>query len=73
MLSSGHRRGQAWPLIIGAIVGGLAGLGAAYVFVRTRQQAGKEEASVTPSSAVRLAVLLLGLLRQVAEIAEGHK
>ncbi|MGA2112255.1 MAG: hypothetical protein ABSG98_08920 [Anaerolineales bacterium] len=73
MLSSGNRRGQGRALLIGAIVGGLAGLGAAYLFVRARQRTGKEGAAVTPSSAVRLGVLLLGLLRQISEIAEDHK
>ena len=52
--SSGNRRGQGWALLIGAILGGLAGLGAAYVYVQARNKAGKERASVTPSSAVRL-------------------
>ncbi|MGA2819400.1 MAG: hypothetical protein ABSF61_01875 [Anaerolineales bacterium] len=73
MLSSGNRRGQGWALLIGAILGGLAGLGAAYVYVQARNKAGKEGASVTPSSAVRLGILLLGLIRQVGEVAEGHK
>jgi len=73
MLSSGNRRGQGWTLVIGAVVGSLAGVGAAYLFLRARQRTGKEGAAVTPSSAVRLAVLLLGLLRQVGEIAESRK
>jgi hypothetical protein len=73
MPSSVNRRGQGRALLIGAILGGLAGLGAAYVYVQARNKAGKEGAGVTPSGAVRLGVLLLGLLRQVGEIAEGHK
>jgi drug/metabolite transporter (DMT)-like permease len=73
MLSSGNRRSQGWTLILGAILGAVAGLGAAYVFVRARRKAGKEGSSVTPSAAVRIGLLLLGLLRQVGEIAEGHK
>jgi len=73
MLSSEDHRGQGRALLIGAIVGGLAGLGAAYLFVRARERTGNPGAAVSPSGAVRLAILVLGLLRQVGEIAEGPK
>ena len=73
MRSSDNRRGQGWALVIGAVLGGLAGLGAAYVFLQARRRSGKEGASVSPSTAVSIGLLLLGLLRQVGEIGRGHK
>jgi len=57
-------------LLIGAGVGLLAGLGAAYMLVqRAEKDGGRPELSA--GEGVKLGLLVLGLLRQVAQLGDG--
>ncbi|MEJ2708753.1 MAG: hypothetical protein P8074_14150 [Anaerolineales bacterium] len=56
-------------LIIGAVIGAAAGAGAAYLFVQQAERSGNKP-EVTAGDGVRLALLVLGLLRQVAALGE---
>jgi hypothetical protein len=57
-------------LLIGAVLGALTGLGAAYMLV---QRAEKEETNprVSAGEGVKIGLMLLGVLRQVAQLGEG--
>ena len=56
-------------LLTGVVVGALAGLGAAYMFT---QRAEREETrpEITSGEGVKLGLLVLGLLRSVAQLGE---
>ncbi len=56
-------------LALGAIVGALTGLGAAYLLV---QQAEKRNIrpEISAGQGVKLGLLLLGVIRQIAQIGE---
>ncbi|MFZ5808401.1 MAG: hypothetical protein ACOY16_03885 [Chloroflexota bacterium] len=57
-------------LLIGAFVGALVGISAAYLLI---QRAEKEEGrlQVGTGEGIKLGLLVLGLLRQVAQLGEG--
>ena len=57
-------------LLIGAVLGALTGLGAAYMLV---QRAEKEETDprLSAGEGVKIGLMLLGVLRQVAQLGEG--
>ena len=57
-------------LVIGAAVGALTGLGAAYLLVN---RAEKLDASpeLSPGEGIKIGLMLLGVLRQVAQLGEG--
>lgn len=57
-------------LIIGGVLGALVGLSAAYLFIQTADRAGARP-EITGGDGVRLGLLVLGLLRQVAALGEG--
>jgi hypothetical protein len=57
-------------MVIGALIGALAGLGGAYLLIQSTEKSGGE-LKITPGDGVRLSLLLMGLLRQVAELGEG--
>ncbi|HLF89640.1 MAG TPA: hypothetical protein VI451_11875 [Anaerolineales bacterium] len=58
-------------LLIGAGVGLLAGLGAAYMLVqRAEKDGGRPELSA--GEGVKLGLLVLGLLRQVSQLGDGR-
>jgi hypothetical protein len=57
-------------LIIGAVLGTLVGLGAAYLMVQNAEKEGQAP-KLTASDGVKLAVVVVGLLRTVATIGEG--
>lgn len=59
-------------LVIGAVIGALVGLGGAYLLIQSTEKTGGE-LKVTAGDSVKLGVLLMGLLRQVAELGEGKK
>ncbi len=59
-------------LIIGAVIGALVGLGAAYLFAQ-RVEAENSDPTIKPVDGVKLGVMVLGLLRSVAELGEGGK
>lgn len=55
-------------LIIGTVVGGFLGLGAAYLMVRRSEESG-EEISFDASKGLRAALLVLTMMRGVNELA----
>lgn len=61
-------------LVTGAVIGALVGIGAAYLYT---QQAKRDEGFETPSmnagDGVKLGLLLLGLLRSVADLGDKEK
>lgn len=56
-------------LLFGAIVGALAGVGAAYLLVQRAEREGRSP-EMTAGEGVKLGLLVLGLLRQVAQLGE---
>ena len=64
---------QIWRrniFIIGAAIGGLIGLGAAYLFAQKAEDPDRLP-SITTGDGVRLGLLILGLLRSITELGEG--
>lgn len=68
MQSEGNWKAKA--LLIGALLGALTGLGAAYVLVRRSEQT-EEPPRLTPGMGLRLGMMVLWLLRQVGQLGEG--
>lgn len=63
---------QGWKtkaMIAGALLGALLGLGAAYILVQNAERQGNP-VKVTAGEGVRLSLGVMGLLKQVAELAE---
>ncbi len=56
-------------LIIGAVVGALTGVGAAYLLLQ-RANRNADEVSVTTGEGLRLGLLILGLLRSIAALGD---
>jgi DMSO reductase anchor subunit len=56
-------------LLIGAAVGALTGLGAAFLLTKRAEQKGTRLA-ITPGKGVQLGVMLAGLLRSVLNLGE---
>lgn len=54
-------------LIVGAFIGALSGLGAAYMLVQRAEKRG-EVPNLGAGDGLKLGLLLLGLLRQVGEL-----
>jgi hypothetical protein len=66
---------QLWKpkaLAIGAVVGALTGLAGAYLLVRRAEQSGTRP-QLDPGEGIRIGVLVMGLLRQVALIGDGKE
>jgi hypothetical protein len=57
-------------LIIGAVLGALVGVGAAYLISQQAERSGKKP-EISAGSGIRLGLLVLGLLRQVAALGDG--
>lgn len=57
-------------LIIGAVLGALVGLGAAYLLTQNPPKDGGPP-KITAGEGVKLGVLVMGLLRSVAQLGEG--
>lgn len=57
-------------LVLGCIIGAAVGLGAAYLLI---QRAEKEQGrlQMNAGEGIKLGLLVLGLLRQVAQLGEG--
>jgi len=56
-------------LVIGAALGALTGLGAAFLLTRRAEQKG-EAVSITAGQGLRLGVLLAGVLRSILTLGE---
>ena len=66
---------QAWKpkaLAIGALVGAVAGLAGAYLLVRRAEESGTRP-RLDPGEGMRIGLLVMGLLRQVALIGDGKE
>lgn len=64
-----NRSRKSDTLILGAIIGALTGIGAAYLLVKRADRDG-DEVSVTTGEGLRLGFLVLGLLRSIAALGE---
>jgi len=58
-------------LIIGAVLGALVGLGAAFLLAQNAEKEGKPP-QISAGDGVKVGVLVLGLLRAVATLGEGN-
>jgi hypothetical protein len=56
-------------LLIGAALGALTGLGAAYLLTKRAEQTGQSLA-ITPGKGMKLGVLIAGLLRSILSLGE---
>jgi hypothetical protein len=66
---------QAWKpkaLAVGALVGALTGLAGAYLLVRRAEMAGTRP-KLDPGEGLRIGLLVMGLLRQVAVLGDGKE
>jgi hypothetical protein len=57
-------------LILGAVLGALVGVGAAYLISQQAERSGKKP-EMSAGAGIRLGLLVLGLLRQVAALGDG--
>jgi hypothetical protein len=57
-------------LIIGAVIGALVGLGAAFLLAQNAEEEGKPP-QISTGEGVKLGVLVMGLLRTVATLGES--
>ena len=58
-------------LIIGAVLGALVGLGAAFLLAQNAEKGGKAP-QISAGDGVKLGVTVLGLLRMVSTLGEGN-
>lgn len=57
-------------MVMGGVLGALAGLGAAYMLVQRADKEG-QELKLSTGEGIRLGMLVLGMLRQVSRLGEG--
>lgn len=65
-------RDQGWKvraLAVGALLGALTGLGAAYLLIRRVEERG-EQLAITPAKGLKLGMLLAGLVRSILSWGE---
>jgi len=55
-------------LLIGSLIGAVTGMGVAYLIAQRAERQGGE-VSLSPGEGLRLGLLVLGMLRQVADLA----
>ena len=55
-------------LAVGAVVGALVGLGAAFLLIKANQEEGPPQ--ISAGEGIKLGVLVLGLLRSVSSLGE---
>lgn len=63
---------RARTLLIGGIVGLITGLGTAYLIIQRSDEV-EQPPTMGAGDGVRLGLLLLGLMRQVGELAGGNR
>ena len=63
-------QGRVRIMVIGAVVGALVGLGAAYLLAQRADKDGKE-LRLSTGEGMRLGMLILGMLRQVSRLGDG--
>jgi gas vesicle protein len=63
---------KARAMLVGGVVGALLGVGTAYLLAQRAEREGRQ-LEIGPGEGLRLGVLLLGMLRQVAGLGEGPK
>jgi len=61
---------KATTLLLGAIIGALTGLGAAYLLIKRAESRG-EQPKLGAGEGVKLGLWVLGLLKRVGELGEG--
>jgi hypothetical protein len=59
-------------LVVSALIGALAGLGAGILLLRRAEQRGTETA-ITRREGLSVGLLVLGLLRQIAQLGDENK
>lgn len=67
--------GTGWKnkaLVLGGVVGGLIGVGAAYLLVQRAEREGTELRLGT-GEGLRLGLMVLGMLRQVSQLGNGSE
>lgn len=57
-------------LLIGAVIGALTGLGGAYLLIQNAEKHGTQ-VEVSTGEGLKLSLLIIGLLRQIARLGEG--
>jgi hypothetical protein len=57
-------------LVLGGVIGGLVGVGAAYLLVQRAEREGTE-VEIGTGEGIRLALMALGMLRQVSRLGDG--
>jgi hypothetical protein len=57
-------------LVVGGVVGALIGLGGAYLLVQNAERQGNV-VNMTAGDGVKLGLMVMGVLRQVAALGEG--
>ena len=67
-----HESWKTKTLVIGAILGTLVGLGGAYLLIQGYERQGKK-VSVSAGEGVKLGILVMGLLRQIANLGDADK
>lgn len=58
-------------LVAGVVLGALVGLGGAYLLVQNAEKHG-QQVSVSARDGLKLSLILMGLLRQVAQLGDGE-
>jgi len=57
-------------LLMGALIGALTGLGAAYLLTKNAEKEG-DTLSLTSGQGLKLGLLILGMLRQIMQLDDG--
>lgn len=63
---------KAKALIIGGVTGALLGMATAYLLAQRAEREGAQ-LKLGAGEGLRIGMLVMGMLRQVAGLAEGHK
>ena len=56
-------------MLVGMLLGALAGLGAGYLLIQRAEREGREP-EMTAGEGVKLGLLVLGMLRQIGQLGE---